>query len=136
MALAGSIFNVKQDPHLVRNVKSNVESDVDLSCSVVIFQLDFNLLPSGPNRTACAHKSATFLLPPNSPHNKVHKWQNTFPTWSFPLGSCLSLEPPFSFQGLEAAMSDLYNMYLISQTAILFSMSNKMIKHSIGSIFL
>lgn len=62
MALTGSHFKVKQDPGLVRNVKSNVESDVDLSCSVVIFQPDFNLLLSGPSRTACAHKSATFLL--------------------------------------------------------------------------
>lgn len=52
MALASLQLKVKLDPGRGRNVKSNVESDVDLSCSAVIFQQGLNLLLGPPSQPA------------------------------------------------------------------------------------
>lgn len=64
MALASVQLKVKLDPGRGRNAKSNVESDVDLSCSAVIFQQGLNLLLGPQRQPACAQENATF--PPAS----------------------------------------------------------------------
>ncbi len=63
MALASLQLKVKLDPGWGRNVKSNVESDVDMSCSAVIFQQGLNLLLGPQSHSACAQENATFPPP-------------------------------------------------------------------------
>lgn len=109
MAPGSLQFKVKLDPGCSRNVKSNVESDVDLSCSAVIFQQGLNLLLTPRSRSACAQENAT-VPPPwrrrkkkSLAHNKFHKWQNSFLSLSFPLSSLLlSLPHPSHFQRRRA----------------------------------
>lgn len=107
MAPGSLQFKVKLDPGCSRNVKSNVESDVDLSCSAVIFQQGLNLLLTPRSRSACAQENAT-VPPPwkkkkRLAHNKFHKWQNSFLSLSFPLSSLLlSLPHPSHFQRRRA----------------------------------
>lgn len=60
MALASLQLKVKLDPGRGRNVKSNVESDVDLSCSAVIFQQGLNLILGPQSQPAWAQENATF----------------------------------------------------------------------------
>lgn len=52
---------MKLDPGCGRNVKSNVESDVDLSCSAVIFQQGLNSLLGPQSNSACAQKKKCHL---------------------------------------------------------------------------
>lgn len=81
-----------------RNVKSNVESDVDLSCSVLIFQQGLNLLLSPRSRRSAWTQRKRHLSSSKESrtHKKFHKWQNSFLSLSFPLSSPLfALPHPF-----------------------------------------
>lgn len=93
MALASLQFKVKLDPGCGRNV----ESDVDLSSSAVIFHQGLNLLLKATQRAL--KKMPPSLLLERLAHNKFHKWQNSFLSLSFPLFlPFLVLAPPFHFQ--------------------------------------